>query len=297
LSLDFVKLHALGNDFLIMRTGEAADLPGCLGPLAQRLCCRHLGIGADGVVFYQPTVSDPEADVSALIYNADGSKAEVSGNGLRCLAACLQARGLFSGRILRIRTVSGIKQFELKSVRGSEYVYDSRIGMPILEPERIPALIGDARKPILDYPLEVNHETVRVTVLSLGNPHCTTFWQDLEAAPTDRMGPLLESHSAFPRKTNVEFVQVLERHSIRVRFWERGVGRTLASGTGGSAAAIASLLLGYCGSPVTVFTELGSMSVAWHPGEEVRLSGPAEIICYGTCPGIVSVQATGAGIE
>ncbi len=284
MNLDFAKLHALGNDFLIMRTGETGDLPQPLPALARALCDRHRGIGADGAVFYQPTVSDGEADVAALIFNADGSRAEVSGNGLRCLAACLHACGIHRGEILRVRTVSGIRTFELRSCDGGEYVYEGRMGIPVLDPERIPALLGSGQGPVLDYALDIDGKPVKVTATSLGNPHCSTFWPDLDVAPVEDLGPRLERHSAFPHKTNVEFVQVVGRHTIRLRFWERGVGRTLASGTGSAAAAVASLLLGHCESPVTVKTDLGSMTVTWQAGGEVRLTGPAEIICYGTCP-------------
>ncbi len=291
MNLDFAKLHALGNDFLIMRTGETGDLPQSLSSLARALCDRHRGIGADGTVFYQLTVADAEAEVAAIIFNADGSRAEVSGNGLRCLAACLHACGVHRNEVLRVRTVSGVRAFELRSCDGREYVYESRMGIPILEAERIPALLGSGQEPVLDYPLDLNGKCVRITATSLGNPHCSVFWSDLDDAPVEKLGPLLEQHAAFPQKTNVEFAQVLDRHSIKLRFWERGVGRTLASGTGSAAAAVASMLLGYCESPVTVQTDLGSMTVTWQPGGEVRLTGPAEIICYGTYP------APGSGQE
>jgi len=279
--IEFAKLHSLGNDFLIVRSGEAGELQPSLSALAIRLCDRHRGVGADGVIFYQPTVSDTEADTSAIIVNADGSKAEVSGNGLRCLAAFLNAAGFHTGERLRIRTVVGIRTYCLKEVRDGTHSYESCMGTPILDPSLIPARLGESPGPVLDHPLEIATGAVPVSVCSLGNPHCTTFWPESAEVPVATIGPLLEHHQAFPRRTNVEFVQVLDDHSLRVRFWERGVGLTTASGTGASAAAVAAILRGSARSPVRVYTELGSMSVDWRPGEDLLLTGPAELICRG----------------
>lgn len=282
MSLEFAKLHSLGNDFLIVRSGEAGDLPSSLSALAIGLCDRHRGVGADGVVFYQPTSSDSEAEAAAIIINADGSKAEVSGNGLRCLAAFLNASGIHPGETLRIRTVVGVRTYRLEAVKNGTYIYESCMGRPVLEPSLVPAQLDGSPGLVIDHPLEIATGVVRVSVCSLGNPHCSTFWSELAQAPVETIGPLLERHRAFPRRTNVEFVQVLDRHSLRVRFWERGVGLTMASGTGVSAAAVASILRGLVESPVSVYTELGSMSVTWRPGEDLFLIGPAEFICQGS---------------
>jgi diaminopimelate epimerase len=282
LSLEFAKLHSLGNDFLIVRTGEPGDLPSPLGALAVGLCDRHRGVGADGVVFYQPTISDSEAETAAIIINADGSRAEVSGNGLRCLAAHLNATGAHPGETLRIRTVVGIRTYSLKDVRNGVYTYESRMGRPILDPSLVPAQLGGSPGPVLDYPLVTSTGVIPVSVCSLGNPHCSTFWPDLSQVPVEAIGPAIEHHQAFPRRTNVEFVQVLDGHSLRVRFWERGVGLTMSSGTGVSAATVAAILHGFVESPVNVYTESGSMSVAWRPGEDLFLVGPAEFICRGS---------------
>lgn len=282
MNLEFAKLHSLGNDFLIVRSGEVGEPQSPLSALAAGLCDRHLGVGADGVIFYQPTIADSEADTAAIIVNADGSKAEVSGNGLRCLAAFLNASGVHTGETLRIRTVAGIRTYRLKEVKSGSYCYESCMGRPVLDPKLVPARLGESPGPVLDHPLEISSGFVPVTVCSLGNPHCSTFWPDLGQAPVEAIGPLIERHQAFPRRTNVEFVQVLDAHSIRVRFWERGVGLTMASGTGASAAAVASILRGSAQSPVCVHTELGSMAVAWRPGEDLYLTGPAEFVCEGT---------------
>jgi diaminopimelate epimerase len=280
-TMDFAKLHGLGNDFLVARVGETGSSPRSLALLARQLCDRHRGIGADGVVFYQPTVGDPEANVSALIYNADGSKAEMSGNGLRCLAAILHKSGQQHLPSLRIRTVSGIKTYVLQGCEGKIYTFESSMGSPITDPRRVPSRLAPGPEPLLSFPLSVGSEKIGVSLCSMGNPHCSTFWPDVTKAPLEVLGPLLEKHEGFPNRTNVEFIQVLDRSRIRARFWERGVGRTLASGTGSSAAAVAAILNNLVDSPVTVETELGFMWVRWKAGEELFLTGPAEFICSG----------------
>jgi diaminopimelate epimerase len=251
-----------------------------LPELAQRICDRHRGVGADGILFYEPAQNDPETDFSALIFNADGSKAEMSGNGVRCLAAYLHHCGRHSGDVVRIRTIAGIKRLELEKKDGNAFIFRSSLGQPITDPARIPSQLPGP-EPVLDYPLEVETEVVKISLSSMGNPHCSTFWPDLARAPVDRLGPLLEHHACFPSRTNVEFIQVLDLHHLRVAFWERGVGRTMASGTGSSAAAVAAVLNGFAEAPVVVETELGELLVEWSPGRELFLTGPAEFICAG----------------
>jgi len=281
-AMDFAKLHGLGNDFLILKAGEFAGSQHSLASLAKAICDRHCGVGADGILFYQPTSGDTEADFSALIFNADGSRAEMSGNGVRCLAAWLLHSRQQKLPGIRIRTVAGIKTLMLKEQHGLTYHFECSMGHPILDPVRVPVKLGEKGRPLLDCPLTFGSEVVRISVCSLGNPHCTTFWDDLSKTPVESLGPALEQHQAFPHRTNVEFVQVLDRHRLRVRFWERGVGPTLASGTGSSAAAVAAILLGNADSPLTVETTLGALQVRWAANEELFLSGPAAIVCAGT---------------
>ena len=277
----FAKLHGLGNDFLVLRAGEvrAGTLP--LPELARRICERHGGVGADGILVYRNTEGDPEAEFSVEIFNADGSMAEISGNGVRCLTAFLNHSGEHLTGEMRIRTVAGIKRLKFLQKQGSALVYRSSMGRPITEPARIPARIDAGPGPVLQYPLLFDDGVVNVTLCSMGNPHCSTFWPDLGHAPFERLGPVLEHHPCFPNRTNVEFVQVLDRHHVRVAFWERGVGPTKASGTGSSAAAVASILNGFVETPVTVHTDLGSLLVEWVPGRELFLTGPAEFVCSG----------------
>jgi diaminopimelate epimerase len=283
-TMKLAKLHGLGNDFLIAQAGETGTAGPSLASFAQSACQRHTGIGADGALFFLPTVGDAEADVSALIYNSDGSRAEMSGNGTRCLAAFLIHSGILHTPTIRIRTVAGIKVFTLREQSGRTYVFESLLGQPTTDPARVPVLVGKGSAALIDFPLSVGSVTVRVTASSMGNPHCSTFWTDLSQAPVETLGPALEQHYCFPNRTNVEFVQVLDRHRIRVRFWERGVGPTLASGTGSAAAAVAAILNGFAESPITVEVELGSLLVQWQSPGELSLTGPAEYVCSADFP-------------
>jgi diaminopimelate epimerase len=277
--LKFDKLHGLGNDFLILRESECGALP--LDSLARKICERHCGVGADGILVYRSAPEDPEADFYTVIINADGSAAEVSGNGVRCLAASLHYSGEYTAPVVGIRTVSGVKRLTLQERRGGIFVYRSSLGYPITDPDAVPARFPGQAGPIVAFPLDLPSGTVRVTVTSMGNPHCSTFWPDVGIAPLDELGPVLECHHAFPNRTNVEFVQVVDPHRLRVRFWERGAGHTLASGTGSAGAAVAAVLNGLAASPMTVETALGDLLVEWEPGAELFLTGRAEFICSG----------------
>jgi diaminopimelate epimerase len=282
---EFAKLHALGNDFLVVQLPEAEGYRVSLPALSRAMCDRHAGIGADGVVFYHPTTGDTEADFSVLIFNSDGSRAEMSGNGIRCLAAHLFDAGIVRSGPVRLRSVAGIRSLCLKEAHGSEYLFEGMMGHPITEPSRVPTTLGDGKSPVVDQLFSVAGESLRVTVSSMGNPHCTTFVDVVAEVAVDRLGPLIEKSGFFPNGANVEFVQVLDHHTLRVRFWERGAGPTLSSGTGSSAAAFAGILNGLVASPVRVLTDLGALEVAWEPGSELRLTGPATAICKGSYAG------------
>ena len=279
--MEFAKLHGLGNDFLVIPADFTRQGTGSLATLAQKVCHRHCGVGADGIMYYETAIEDSEAEYVTRIFNADGSEAEMSGNGIRCLAAFLHHSVRYPSSSISIRTPSGVKSLILQQSDGPLYIFECAMGVPITDPELI---IGNSELgsgPIVDYPLAIGDELIQVTLSSMGNPHCSTFWPDVSTAPIDTLGPALEGHRIFPNRANIEFIQVLDRHRLRVRFWERGVGRTLASGTGSSAAAVASLLQGFTENPVTVETEMGSLVVRWEAGEQLYLTGPAEYICRG----------------
>jgi diaminopimelate epimerase len=274
-ALAFTKAHGLGNDFILVEARLAPPEPSAW---ARRLCDRHVGVGGDGVIIYWPA-SD---GVRMRLLNADGSDGEVSGNGLRCLAACAVARGLAPTRHV-VTTPPGPRPVEVEALGPARYQVRTDLGPAILAPSAIPvALPADAPGPVIDHPLPVAERTVAITATSLGNPHCAVF---LDAPADDTLladlGPALEAHRFFPRRTNVEFVTVLSRDRLRVRFWERGVGYTRASGTGAASAAVASMLKGLADRRVTVECDGGTLEVEWPEGGNVRQVGEVELLFDG----------------
>ena len=279
----FAKLHGLGNDFLVVSPAGPADLAAAAG-LARRMCDRHTGVGADGLIFLDPEAGPP-ARSGFRIFNADGSEAEISGNGLRCAAAFLASAGPGAPSEVLFRTAAGERGSEIVSSRGRLFEVAIDLGVPALASEDIPFDDGRRHDRVVDILLPVGTDARRVTCVSMGNPHCSLFFDDLP--PRDewrRIGREIESHPFFPDRTNVEFVRVGDRGEIEARFWERGVGETRASGTGSAAAAVAAMLKGLVDRAVTVRTAGGSLRVEWPEGGRVRQTGPAELVFSGDYP-------------
>lgn len=277
--IQFSKLEGLGNDFLVASgTGIAEEqLPG----LALRSCQRNFGVGADGLVFFWPPLDAKENHFRMRVFNADGGEAEMSGNGLRCLAAYLYHAGRHKAEVLRVESVAGVKVLQLTQANPPVYSFAVDMGHPILELARIPFTPPQTPQSLIGYKLPVLDETFTVTITSMGNPHCSIFVDDFDALDLERIGAHIERHPFFPNRTNVEFIKVLKPDAIEVRFWERGVGKTLASGTGSCAAIVASILNGGIDADVTVHTLGGILQLHWAQGESVRLKGPARVICDG----------------
>lgn len=268
--LSFVKMHGLGNDFVVVdeREGRRTDWP----ELAPRLAHRRLGVGCDQVLLLRPSSA---ADLRMDIYNADGSRAEMCGNGVRCVALYARSRGLAPGETLRVDTLAGIV---VTRFRGDQVEVD--MGEPVLDGPRIPAA---AQGPVREHPLSVGEGTVDVTCVSMGNPHAVVFVDDAEIYPVADVGPRLETHPFFPRRTNAEFVQVLAPDRLRMRVWERGAGITLACGTGACAAAVAAAWTGRAGREVDVVLDGGALHVRWDPQtSRVHMTGPAVEVFEGT---------------
>lgn len=275
--LPFSKATALGNDFLILE--ETAGILPDLSCLAQKMCNRHFGLGADGLLVVSREGVAREACVRTL--NSDGSEAELSGNGLRCVAAWLVDQGC-AGPIVRLDTRAGTRLYTLLGRSAKRFTFESAMGAPVLEPEKVPFRPESAaRVPLVDYPLEVEHRAWPATILSLGNPQCVIFLDDFEQMDWRALGRRIERHPGFPERTNVAFVRALARDRIEARFWERGAGETLSSGTGACAAAVAAILRGLTGRELCVDTSGGEMRVRWPEGDEVYLTGTAEIVARG----------------
>lgn len=275
--ISFAKLHGLSNDFLAVRAHET---PPAVNEFAIAICQRRTGVGADGLL----VISSPRQkahDARVRFFNADGGEAEMSGNGVRCAAAFLLLDGL-KKRELRIETAAGVKTLRLRNGGDSEWIFRVSMGKPILTARKIPFAGSRSTGPILGFPLHTHRGVLPVTVTSMGNPHCSIFVADFGGIDWSRLGREIETNPLFPHRTNVEFVKVLSRQEIEARFWERGVGETMSSGTGSCAAAVAAILNRRTGRKVRVRTLAGTLEVEWPLRGEVALTGPAALVARGT---------------
>jgi diaminopimelate epimerase len=220
-------------------------------------------------------------DARLRVFNADGTEAEMSGNGIRCAGAFVAELSRAKRRFL-IETRAGLKSLEKVKEAKGKWLFRVGMGAPVLDPARIPFKAGNFPAPIKGFPLHTQQGVVQATVTSLGNPHCSIFVTDFASLDWAALGREIETNPLFPNRTNVEFVKVISREEIAVRFWERGVGHTLSSGTGACAAAVASILDGQTERRVRVQTQAGSLLVAWPENGEVILTGPVERIAQGT---------------
>jgi diaminopimelate epimerase len=269
----FTKMQALGNDFVLL-DARVESLPERMAQLCKRLCERRFGVGADQVLVLK---NSQIADFGMRIFNADGSEVEMCGNGVRCLARHIWSRGLSTKDRLNIETAAGI----IKPEREGELVRVD-MGEPRLAAGEIPVeLPGEEKGQVVDHPLRAGDREFAVTCVSMGNPHATVFVEDVEGFPVEEYGPLIENHRIFPNRTNVEFIQVMGRDEVRMRVWERGVGETLACGTGASATAVASSLKGLTDREVTVHLRGGDLNIEWGEDNRVYMTGPAAEVFEG----------------
>lgn len=274
--MQFTKMHGLGNNYLYINCfAETVKDPESL---AIRLSDVHFGIGSDGIILIKPSkVADCEMD----IYNADGSRAMMCGNGVRCVGKYVYERGIVQKDIITVDTQSGVKTLFLNVENG--VVKSLRVDMG--EPEWIPAKIpvrfeGDT---MINQPLTVGEDTYQVTCVSMGNPHCVQFVEDTKQLAIETIGPALEHHPIFPERANIEFIQVLNRNEINMRVWERGSGETFACGTGACASVAACVRNGKTDRNVTVHLLGGDLQITWdEETNHIFMEGPAAFICDGT---------------
>ncbi len=279
MKINFQKMHGTLNDFVVFH-----DLDGKidLSPeQAAHVCDRRGGVGADGVIVVRRSSA---ADFFMDYVNADGSLAEMCGNGIRCLAKYVYDNGLTNKTTLQVQTRAGIKTLELIPGPGGKIdAVRVNMGEPIFSPQKIPTKIDSPSVPILDHPLEVEGRTFSAAVLSMGNPHCVIVVDD-DPDPLPRLyGPAIETHPLFPAKTNVEFVRVVDRTRIVMRVWERGSGETFSCGTGACAAAVAACLKGLVNSTATVELLGGELNIEWKDVNfPVFLTGSSILVFDGT---------------
>ncbi len=270
----FVKAHALGNDYLVVDP-QALSFP--LTPEAiRRICDRHLGVGSDGVLVHVPS---ERADFALRIFNPDGSEAEKSGNGLRIFAKYLYDHGYTRKTRFTVETLGGIVTCVLERADGRVTQITVDMGQASFWSPRIP-VAGPPRE-VVDELVEVEGEAVPITALTVGNPHCVVFVEDLGRVDLRRLGPALERHPMFPQRTNVQFAQVVGRDSVRIRIWERGAGETLASGSSACAVAAACVRHGLTERNLLVEMPGGTLRVQVDEGFSLRMTGPAAEVCRG----------------
>ena len=256
MKIPFTKMHGAGNDYVYVNGFEATIADPAA--VARAVSPRRTGVGSDGLILIQPSAI---AAVRMEMYNADGSRGEMCGNGIRCVGKYAYERGLTRENPLRIETDAGIKMLELEVAEGKVRSVNVDMGEPILEPARIPARFDGSQ--VVEAPLAVDSETCRVTCVSMGNPHCVLFVPEIAALDLEAIGPRFENHERFPNRVNTEFVQVLWRGEVKMRVWERGSGETAACGTGACAAAVAGVLTGRTDRRVLVHLAGGDLSIEW----------------------------------
>ena len=270
--LTFTKMHGLGNDFVML---DATAGPVALTPAQLRfLADRHRGVGCDQILMVEPARTK-DTDFYYRIFNADGGEVEQCGNGARCFVRYVHERGLTAKTVIRVGTPGGVIEPRLEA-DGQVTV---NMGVPEFEPSRIP-FEAPARAPLYD--LQVDKNIIKINALSMGNPHAVQVVDDVDAAPVESQGPLIEAHPRFPRRVNAGYMQVLDRTHIRLRVYERGAGETLACGTGACAAVVAGIGRGLLDARVTVSTRGGDLVIVWAgTGQPVLMTGPAVTVYEG----------------
>lgn len=277
--MKFTKMQGLGNDYVYVNClkEKIADPP----ELARRISDRHFGVGSDGLIMINPS---DKADFEMEMYNADGSRAEMCGNGIRCVGKYVYDYGLTDKTQISVETLAGIKHLDLTVENGKVTLVKVDMGQPVFEPDRIPVKAEGSM--VVDEPLEVDGKEYRMTCISMGNPHAVIFVdQDVRELPLEEIGPSFENHERFPKRINTEFVRVIDRHTVQMRVWERGSGETLACGTGTCAAAAACVLNGLTEDEVTVHLLGGDLYIKWDREKNtIYMTGPAEIVFEGEWP-------------
>jgi len=265
----FTKMHGAGNDYIYIDCFDQ-PLPDDPASLARRLSDRHFGIGADGLILI---CRSEQADARMRIFNADGSEAEMCGNGVRCVAKYVYDHGICRRPSLRIETQAGVLTLDLEVVDGRVRRVRVDMGEPVLEAARIPTLLPGS--PVVEAPLSIAGRELRVTCVSLGNPHCVVFVEELTDEWVLGVGPQVERDCHFPNRINAEFVQVLSPAEVKMRVWERGSGETMACGTGASAVCVAGVLTGRTQPGIVAHLPGGDLELLWADDNHVYLTGPA----------------------
>lgn len=282
--MNFVKLQATGNDFVLIdvrepQSNDARGLERDWSAVARDMCHRHFGVGADGLLLVLPSET---ANVRLRMFNPDGSEAEACGNGLRCFAKYAVESGLVGSAEFMVETLAGTRAVRTQAEKGVQVA----MGIPTFDPAAIPVVVERRDKqdltPVVDYPITVGDSELRISCVSMGNPHAVCFLSEpITDFPLAEVGPRLEHHHMFPNRVNFEVANVISQNEIRARVWERGAGETLSCGSGACAIAVVSRLKELSNNPVEITLPGGTLTVDWNGVGEVLLSGPAEVVFYG----------------
>ena len=274
--MKFTKIQGIGNDYVYVNClQETIENPS---ELAKKISDRHYGVGSDGLIMINPS---DKADFEMEMYNADGSRGEMCGNGIRCVAKYVYDYGLTDKTSISVETLAGIKYLDLTVEDGKVVLVKVDMGKPMLRPEEVPVV--SEKEEVIDEPITVDGQEYRMTCVSMGNPHAVVFIdQDVKEFPLETVGVKFENHERFPKRVNTEFVNVLDRHTAQMRVWERGSGETLACGTGACAVAVACALNGLTEDEVTVKLLGGDLQIKWDREKNtVYMTGPAEVVFDG----------------
>ena len=274
--MKFTKMQGIGNDYVYVNClQETIENPS---ELAKKISDRHYGVGSDRLIMINPS---DKADFEMEMYNADGSRGEMCGNGIRCVAKYVYDYGLTDKTSISVETLAGIKYLDLTVEDGKVVLVKVDMGKPMLRPEEVPVV--SEKEEVIDEPITVDGQEYRMTCVSMGNPHAVVFIdQDVKEFPLETVGVKFENHERFPKRVNTEFVNVLDRHTAQMRVWERGSGETLACGTGACAVAVACALNGLTEDEVTVKLLGGDLQIKWDREKNtVYMTGPAEVVFDG----------------
>ena len=277
--MKFTKMHGCGNDYIYINGFTEKIAQEEKPELVQRISDRNFGIGGDGAIFINPS---NEADFEMEMYNADGSRAEMCGNGIRCVAKYVYDKGLTDKTNISIISCGKIKYLELFLKDGKVDTVKVNMGAPILYAEEIPVIIEGEKEKVINEPITILDKEYKMTCVSMGNPHAVVFMDDVENLAIEQIGPYFENHKCFPKRTNTEFVKVIDRKTVQMRVWERGTGETLACGTGCCATVVACVLNGLTDETVTVKLLGGEIDITWdREANLVYMTGPATTVFDG----------------
>ena len=273
--MKFTKMHGLGNDYVYVNCfEEKIDNPPAV---ARFVSDRHFGIGSDGLIMINPSKT---ADFEMEMYNADGSRGEMCGNGIRCVAKYVYDYGLTDKTQISVETLGGIKYLDLTVEDGKVSLVKVDMGKPELEADLIPII--SEREQVIDEPIEVDGKEYHMTGVSMGNPHDVVYIDDVQGLDIEKIGPKFENHERFPQRINTEFARVIDRKTVEMRVWERGSGETLACGTGACAVAVSSILNNLTDTQVTVKLLGGDLQIEWdREKDRVFMTGPATVVFDG----------------